>query len=149
MKATRIPNEMETRAAEALNSLLHEVSSIKTRDIKFQPARRKSDILADIDVLGRSHRLVCNVADGQPDDVKRALQKLREKRGWRGLDRLIVITDEQVHDGIVPAWTPQAYVVNVAPYKQGVSYGNGWTHVDGWSGRIVDYIAAAEIEEAA
>lgn len=77
MKTTRIPNEMETKAAEALNSLLHQVSSIKTRDIKFQPAHRKSDILADIDVLGRSHRLVCNVADGQPDDVKRALQKLR------------------------------------------------------------------------
>lgn len=77
MKATRVPNEMEAKAAEALNSLLHQVSSIKTRDIKFQPAHRKSDILADIDVLGRSHRLVCNVADGQPDDVKRALQKLR------------------------------------------------------------------------
>jgi hypothetical protein len=77
MKTTRIPNEMEAKAAEALDALLHQVSSIKTRDIKFQPVRRKSDILADIDVLGRSHRLVCNVADGQPDDVKRALQKLR------------------------------------------------------------------------
>jgi hypothetical protein len=73
----RIPNEMETKAAEALNALLHQVSSIKAVDIKFQPARRKTNILADIDVLGRSHRLVCNVADGQPDDVKRALQKLR------------------------------------------------------------------------
>ncbi|SRR6266567_3154524 len=77
MKATRIPNEMETKAAEALNSLLHQVSSIKTRDIKFQPARRKTNILAEIDVLGRSYRLVCNVADGQPDDVKRALHNLR------------------------------------------------------------------------
>jgi hypothetical protein len=77
MKTTRIPNEMEARAAEALGDLLHQVSSIKTRDIKFQPVHRKSDILADIDVLGRRHKLVCNVADGQPDDVKRALQKLR------------------------------------------------------------------------
>jgi hypothetical protein len=77
MKATRTPNEMEAKAAEALNALLHQVSSIKTRDIKFQPARRKSNILADIDVLGRSHKLVCNVVDGQPDDVKRALQRLR------------------------------------------------------------------------
>src|SRR5260370_3735129 len=77
MKATRIPNEMETKAAEALNPLLHQVSSIKTRHIKFQPAHRNSNILADIDVLGRSHKLVCNVADGRPDDVKRALQKLR------------------------------------------------------------------------
>jgi 60 kDa SS-A/Ro ribonucleoprotein len=81
--------------------------------------------------------------------LKRELENLREKREWRGLDRLIVITDEQVHDGIVPVWTPRAYVVNVAPYKHGVSYVNGWTHVDGWSERIVDYIAAAEVEEAA
>jgi hypothetical protein len=28
---------------------------------------------------------------------------------------LIVITDEQSHDGILTAWTPRAYVVNVAP----------------------------------
>ncbi len=78
--------------------------------------------------------------------LKRALTELHEKREWRGLDRLIVITDEQSHDGILPAWTPRAYLVNVAPYKHGVSYGNGWTHVDGWSERIVDYIAAAETE---
>ena len=78
--------------------------------------------------------------------LKRALAELHEKPEWRGLDRLIVITDEQSHDGILPAWTPRAYVVNVAPYKHGVSYGNGWTHVDGWSERIVDYIAAAETE---
>ena len=81
--------------------------------------------------------------------LKRALETLREKREWRELARLIVITDEQSHDGILPAWTPRAYVVNVAPYKHGVSYGNGWTHVDGWSERIVDYIAAVEEEAAA
>lgn len=48
----------------------------------------------------------------------------------------------------VPAWTERAYVVNVAPYKPGISYGNGWTHIDGWSERVLDYIAAVE-EEAA
>lgn len=77
MKATRIPSDMEARAAEALNVLLHQVSSIKTREIRFQPVRRKSNILANIDVLGRHHRLVCNVAEGQPEDVKEALEKLR------------------------------------------------------------------------
>lgn len=77
MKAPRTPNEMESKAAAALNAVLHQVSSIKTRDIQFQPARRKSDILASIDVLGRSHKLVCNVADGQPEDVKKAVEKLR------------------------------------------------------------------------
>ncbi|HTQ61696.1 MAG TPA: TROVE domain-containing protein [Candidatus Solibacter sp.] len=81
--------------------------------------------------------------------LKRALTELHEKREWRELERLIVITDEQSHDGILTAWTPRAYVVNVAPYEHGVSYGNGWTHVDGWSERIVDYIAAEEAEAPA
>ena len=49
---------------------------------------------------------------------------------------------------MLPAWTAKAYVVNVAPYKHGLSYGNGWTHIDGWSERIVDYIAAVEAETA-
>jgi 60 kDa SS-A/Ro ribonucleoprotein len=81
--------------------------------------------------------------------LKRALENLREKREWRELSRIIVITDEQSHDGILDAWTPRAYVVNVAPYKYGISYGRGWTHVDGWSERILDYIAAVEEEAAA
>ncbi len=92
------------------------------------------------------------IASSQPHSatyLKRALETLREKREWRELQRLIVITDEQSHDGILPAWTERAYVVNVAPYKHGVSYGNGWTHVDGWSERVVDYIAAVELEAAA
>jgi len=78
--------------------------------------------------------------------LKRALSELYEKPEWRELDRLIVITDEQSHDGILRAWTPQAYVVNVATYKYGLSYGNGWTHIDGWSERVLDYMALAEAE---
>jgi 60 kDa SS-A/Ro ribonucleoprotein len=80
--------------------------------------------------------------------LKRALSQLAEKDEWRKLDRLIVITDEQSHDGILSAWAPRAYLVNVAPYKNGISYGNGWTHIDGWSERVVDYIAATESEPA-
>ena len=81
--------------------------------------------------------------------LKRALGQLHEKPEWRALDRLIVVTDEQSHDGILPAWTAKAYVVNVAPYKNGLSYGNGWTHIDGWSERVVDYISAVEDGESA
>jgi hypothetical protein len=80
--------------------------------------------------------------------LKRALTHLSTQPDWKKLERLIVITDEQSHDGILPAWTAKAYVVNVAPYKHGLSYGNGWTHIDGWSERIVDYIAAVEAENA-
>jgi hypothetical protein len=35
------------------------------------------------------------------------------------------------------------------PYQHGISSGSGWTHLDGWPGRIVDYIAAVEAEAAA
>jgi 60 kDa SS-A/Ro ribonucleoprotein len=78
--------------------------------------------------------------------LKRALTQLHGNAEWKGLNRLIVVTDEQSHDGILPAWTRKAYVVNVAPYKNGLSYGNGWTHIDGWSERVVDYITAVEKE---
>lgn len=61
---------------------------------------------------------------------------------WR-MDRLIVVTDEQSADAI-PAMTIPAYMVNVANYQHGISYGNGWQHIDGWSERILDYIQAVE-----
>jgi len=79
--------------------------------------------------------------------LKRALSTLKAWTEWSNVDRVIVITDEQSHDGILPAWTKKAYVINVAPYKSGISYGNGWTHIDGWSERVLDYIAAAEAEK--
>ena len=48
--------------------------------------------------------------------LKRALRELHDRRECSKLDRLIVITDEQSHDGILPAWTLRAYVMNVAAY---------------------------------
>jgi 60 kDa SS-A/Ro ribonucleoprotein len=100
---------------------------------------RRGFALRDAIVKSQAHASTC---------LKRALTHLSNQLDWKKLGRLIVITDEQPHDGILPAWTAQAYVVNVAPYKHGLSYGNGWTHIDGWSERIVDYIAAVEAETA-
>ena len=57
-------------------------------------------------------------------------------------DRLIIITDEQAHD-TVPAPKGKGYVINVASYKNGVGYGK-WTHIDGWSEAVIDYIRALE-----
>jgi hypothetical protein len=57
-------------------------------------------------------------------------------------DRLIVITDEQAHDA-VPAPKGKGYVINVASYKNGVGYGK-WTHIDGWSESVIEYIRALE-----
>lgn len=57
-------------------------------------------------------------------------------------DRLIVITDEQSHDP-VPNPKARGYVINVASYKNGVGYG-AWTHIDGWSDAVIEYIRALE-----
>jgi len=96
MRSNRTPNEMEAKAAEALGILLHQVSSIKTRDIKFQPANRKSNILADIDVLGQRHKLVCNVTDGDPEEVRKALDKLRTCADSRRTDATQVLITRHI-----------------------------------------------------
>jgi 60 kDa SS-A/Ro ribonucleoprotein len=70
----------------------------------------------------------------------KALNSIHEKDGQ--YDRLIVITDEQSHD---PLPNPKAlgYMINVASYQNGVGYGR-WTHIDGWSDSVIEYIRAAE-----
>jgi 60 kDa SS-A/Ro ribonucleoprotein len=59
-----------------------------------------------------------------------------------GYDRLVVITDEQSHDS-VPAPRGKGYVINVASNRNGVGYGP-WTHIDGWSEAVIEYIAELE-----
>ncbi len=56
--------------------------------------------------------------------------------------RLIVITDEQSAD-TVPDPHGKGYMLNVASAKNGVGYG-AWTHIDGWSEAVVDYIQLNE-----
>jgi len=62
-----------------------------------------------------------------------------------GYDRLIVITDEQSMDITPDPVSNRAYMVNVASYENGVGYGK-WTHVDGFSEAIVDFITEYEKE---
>jgi hypothetical protein len=69
-----------------------------------------------------------------------ALQRIDEP-----YDRIIVITDEQSHDR-VPAPRGPGYVVNVASYRHGVGYGP-WTHIDGWSESVIDYVRELEHAE--
>lgn len=57
-------------------------------------------------------------------------------------DRLIVITDEQSEDAPPPP-RGKGYVINVASAKPGIGYGP-WTHIDGWSERVVDYVREHE-----
>jgi hypothetical protein len=75
----------------------------------------------------------------------KAVEQLNKRERY---DRLIVITDEQAHDTVPGPWSegrprPSGYVINVASYKNGVGYGN-WTHIDGWSESVVEYIRTLE-----
>ena len=60
-------------------------------------------------------------------------------------DRLVVITDEQAHDS-VPDPQGRGYMINVASNRNGVGYGR-WTHIDGFSEAVVDYIVELERAE--
>lgn len=71
-------------------------------------------------------------------------ESAKRKADEMGYDRLIIITDEQSHQSLSdPAPGTKAYVVNVATYRNGIGYGK-WTHIDGWSEAVIDYIAASE-----
>jgi hypothetical protein len=57
-------------------------------------------------------------------------------------DRLIVVTDEQACDRVPAA--AKAYMVNVASARNGVGYGGGWTHIDGFSEAVLRFMQAHE-----
>jgi 60 kDa SS-A/Ro ribonucleoprotein len=65
-------------------------------------------------------------------------------------DRIIVITDEQDCDNSLNGSPSKAkpygtnnYLINVASAKNGIGYGQ-WTHIDGFSEAVLDYVAAKE-----
>jgi hypothetical protein len=128
-----------TDAAHGLAILLREIAekvTIYTFSEKAVrvPSRRG---MALRDALDRSQLHSCTNLGAA---LKHIEAEVRES--W---DRLIVITDEQSHDQ-VPAPRGKGYVINVASNRNGVGYG-AWTHIDGWSEAVVEYIA--ELEAAA
>ena len=58
-------------------------------------------------------------------------------------DRIVVITDEQSQDRVGPPSSGRGYMINVASARNGVGYGP-WTHIDGFSEAVVDYIRELE-----
>lgn len=69
------------RAAEALQSVLHQVPKIKLLDIEHELAGpdHGADFVAHVEAAGHRHRLVCEVkASGQPRHVRMALLQLRD-----------------------------------------------------------------------
>jgi 60 kDa SS-A/Ro ribonucleoprotein len=123
---------LRTDAAYGLAILLREVCekvSVYTfsNDLVEVPARHGFALRDALDA-SQSHNATY---------LGKALEKIREK-----YDRIIVITDEQAHDRVAGP-RGLGYAINVASFKNGVGYG-AWTHIDGWSEAVVDYIRAME-----
>ena len=128
-------SEMQrTDAAYGLAVLLREIGE-KVRVFSFSdnlvevPARRGFALRDAIDTSQRHSGTY----------LGKAIEDLNRKEKY---ERLIVITDEQAHD-TVPAPMGKGYVINVASYKNGVGYGK-WTHIDGWSESVIEYICTME-----
>lgn len=64
-------------------------------------------------------------------------------KSW-GVERMLVLTDEQSHDRVGCGPAPKSYMINIRQYKPAVGYGNGWTHINGWSEHVLDYIVEHE-----
>jgi uncharacterized protein with von Willebrand factor type A (vWA) domain len=125
---------LRTDAAYGLAVLLREIGE-RTAVYSFSdhlvevPARRGFALRDAIDASQRHNGTY----------LGRAVEQLNERERY---DRLIVITDEQAHD-TAPNPKQTGYVINVAGYKNGVGYGK-WTHIDGWSESVVEYIRTLE-----
>jgi hypothetical protein len=79
MSNTTSPNKH--RALAALNSLLMQVSAITLKDLGVAlpvlPGR-EFDILAHVEVFGRTHTLACRISGSDPQQVRAALEELRD-----------------------------------------------------------------------
>jgi hypothetical protein len=78
-------------------------------------------------------------------DLFGAVRKVRDKHPN---DRLLVITDEQTtrdrFDTAHEKMGKRSYLVNVAPYQNGVGYGADWIHIDGFSESVIGFMQQME-----
>jgi 60 kDa SS-A/Ro ribonucleoprotein len=67
------------------------------------------------------------------------------RENWK-VDRFILLTDGQAtdHGVLYPVGRKTNYVVQIAPHKLGVAAKGGYVEVNGFSERVVDFIAAHE-----
>jgi len=152
-------SEMQrTDAAYGLAVLLREIAEIVSvysfsDELVELPARRGFALRDAIDASQRHNST----------QLGKAVEILNRTEKY---DRLIVITDEQAQDrvpgpdgsrgddsrghsrprlsgGPGSSGRSSGYMINVASYKNGVGYGK-WTHIDGWSESVIEYIRALE-----
>ena len=79
--------------------------------------------------------------------LKQVLDYVYEKEKYA--DRVIVFTDEQDCDhkcnpSTANAFGKHNYIINISNEKNGIGYKPNWTHIDGFSEAVLQYIVAAE-----
>lgn len=106
MNPTMAGNSLLARAAEALTGVLREISSVKLTELRCEPPGdgRVAEILAQINVFGRSHTLACEVkAQGNPRQLMTTLRNFRENSTGHDAQSTLVI--------IAPYLSPEAQAV--------------------------------------
>jgi hypothetical protein len=81
MKTSGFRFEMQHSAAEALRSLLSQVSTIKLKEIRQDSSAKgqTNSFVAHVDVFGRSHTLACHVRSStERTNLRRSLLQLLE-----------------------------------------------------------------------
>jgi hypothetical protein len=89
---------------------------------------------------------LCNPLGGGGIFLKQVMAYV--KNFEKSADRIIVITDEQDCDVDTSPLSADTfgttnYLINVGSNKNGIGYGK-WTHIDGWSEAVIDYIMEYE-----
>lgn len=97
MRVKSSMNELETRATEALRSLLGQVSVIKLKGIQRESA---GSVLAQIDVLGHNHTLACDVQSSARPEALRTALRARQRCARQGETAIQVV--------IAPYLSPEA-----------------------------------------
>lgn len=59
-------------------------------------------------------------------------------------NRIIIITDEQVQDILPIVPIPKKYIINIAPYKNGILNHREWHTINGFSENVIEYIRDIE-----
>lgn len=99
----------------------------------------------DAKLIPARHGFALRDAMGSPcggTALANSIKTINKKEG--SYDRMIVITDEQTHDGIAKPLSEKSYLINVACYQNGVGYGKNWLHLDGFSEAVIDYLREYE-----
>lgn len=129
---------MRLDAASALAVLAREVVNGEVQVYTFsQETKQVSNY--------RGLPLIDAISKSQPHGgtyLAKSLKELREKNP--AIERLVVITDEQTHDGTANGWGRYNYLINVGTEENALSTSGGWQRINGFSESVVRWMVENE-----